>query len=492
MPKSSRKLTSSFSLTFVYLIDFKMLQQIVDPCYDVITPEITTARRKAMPTNWYKMAAIMNRYCEHYGIEEVWVAGVSSDEMNPKEANGYYCFKSDSISIEMGRGEDSSTPLDKTMGNLLNRAKNADDYMKNEKCKDYTKFVKLRQRKLRLSLTVALLSYATKQLTRAPACLPGNAHRALCPLSHRTKTKAVLRDSFPGRLIYRFRDVQWPDRSPDLTATDFFLWSYLMEKSIHHQFSKLGTGENPRCNKRSLTRDTAMLPVINEEASGSQKSGRQIINRRRTFTEEGKSTSEGEYNPEDINVPINETLLCFNRRTEMRRVQRIGQKRVGAPRSDQQQQYGAEGSFTDNYVIADLWYLEGQIMHQINMSHVRGKPMYEYYPQRDLKTKYMQHYLFFKEKFRSEKARCFEHSESNHRSRITNEYLLAELKIATTNINPNFDEIVLLNKGLRGSRTLCHKCSMYQFCETRKEIKKILINTCPYSLEDALVGLRTL
>ncbi|PSN52060.1 hypothetical protein C0J52_03887 [Blattella germanica] len=37
---------------------------------------------------------------------------------------------------------------------------------------------------LGLSLTVALLSYATKQLTRAPACLPGNAHRALCPLSH--------------------------------------------------------------------------------------------------------------------------------------------------------------------------------------------------------------------------------------------------------------------------------------------------------------------
>ena len=25
-----------------------------------------------MPTNWYKMAAIMNRYCENYGIEEVW------------------------------------------------------------------------------------------------------------------------------------------------------------------------------------------------------------------------------------------------------------------------------------------------------------------------------------------------------------------------------------------------------------------------------------
>ncbi|PSN56023.1 hypothetical protein C0J52_21363 [Blattella germanica] len=25
----------------------------------------------AMPTNWYKKAAIMNRYCENYAIKEV-------------------------------------------------------------------------------------------------------------------------------------------------------------------------------------------------------------------------------------------------------------------------------------------------------------------------------------------------------------------------------------------------------------------------------------
>ncbi|PSN43111.1 hypothetical protein C0J52_10471 [Blattella germanica] len=31
--------------------------------------------QKAMPTNWYKMAAIMNPYCENYEIEEVWEAG---------------------------------------------------------------------------------------------------------------------------------------------------------------------------------------------------------------------------------------------------------------------------------------------------------------------------------------------------------------------------------------------------------------------------------
>ncbi|PSN51457.1 hypothetical protein C0J52_26105 [Blattella germanica] len=31
-----------------------------------------------MPTNWYKMAAVMNRYCENDGIEEVWEAVCAS------------------------------------------------------------------------------------------------------------------------------------------------------------------------------------------------------------------------------------------------------------------------------------------------------------------------------------------------------------------------------------------------------------------------------
>ena len=31
-----------------------------------------------MPTNWYKTAAITNRYCENYGIEEVWEAVCAS------------------------------------------------------------------------------------------------------------------------------------------------------------------------------------------------------------------------------------------------------------------------------------------------------------------------------------------------------------------------------------------------------------------------------
>ena len=31
-------------------------------------------------------------------------------------------------------------------------------------------------------------------------------------------------------VILRFGDVQWPPRSPDLTAYDFFVWCYLKEK----------------------------------------------------------------------------------------------------------------------------------------------------------------------------------------------------------------------------------------------------------------------
>ncbi|PSN56909.1 hypothetical protein C0J52_00692 [Blattella germanica] len=33
---------------------------------------------KAMPTSWYKMADIMNRYYENYEFEYVWEAGCAS------------------------------------------------------------------------------------------------------------------------------------------------------------------------------------------------------------------------------------------------------------------------------------------------------------------------------------------------------------------------------------------------------------------------------
>ena len=41
---------------------------------------------------------------------------------------------------------------------------------------------------------------------------------------------ASLRSKFPGKLISRFGDVEWPSRSPDLTPPDFFLWGHLNSK----------------------------------------------------------------------------------------------------------------------------------------------------------------------------------------------------------------------------------------------------------------------
>ena len=40
----------------------------------------------------------------------------------------------------------------------------------------------------------------------------------------------VLRNRFPGKLISRFGDIEWPARSPDLPPLDFFLWGYLKGK----------------------------------------------------------------------------------------------------------------------------------------------------------------------------------------------------------------------------------------------------------------------
>ena len=45
----------------------------------------------------------------------------------------------------------------------------------------------------------------------------------------------TLRQMFPGRLISRYGDINWPPRSPDLTAPDFFLWGYFK----HEVYKKL-------------------------------------------------------------------------------------------------------------------------------------------------------------------------------------------------------------------------------------------------------------
>ncbi|CAF4889820.1 unnamed protein product [Pieris macdunnoughi] len=41
------------------------------------------------------------------------------------------------------------------------------------------------------------------------------------------ETIQLLHQSFPGRVISRFGDQNWPPRSCDLTPLDFFLWGFL-------------------------------------------------------------------------------------------------------------------------------------------------------------------------------------------------------------------------------------------------------------------------
>ena len=48
--------------------------------------------------------------------------------------------------------------------------------------------------------------------------------------SHTAMVMESLRSKFPGKLISRFGDFEWPSRSPDITPSDFFLWDYLKGK----------------------------------------------------------------------------------------------------------------------------------------------------------------------------------------------------------------------------------------------------------------------
>lgn len=41
---------------------------------------------------------------------------------------------------------------------------------------------------------------------------------------------ALLRQIFGQRIISRNSEINWPARSPDLSACDYFLWGYLKER----------------------------------------------------------------------------------------------------------------------------------------------------------------------------------------------------------------------------------------------------------------------
>ena len=44
------------------------------------------------------------------------------------------------------------------------------------------------------------------------------------------KTIALLQEIFPSHLIFSLGDVDWPPRSPDLRAHDYFLGGYLKDR----------------------------------------------------------------------------------------------------------------------------------------------------------------------------------------------------------------------------------------------------------------------
>ena len=47
-------------------------------------------------------------------------------------------------------------------------------------------------------------------------------------MSHTARdSMAAVRNLFPNHVISRYGDITWPARSPNLSASDFFLWGYL-------------------------------------------------------------------------------------------------------------------------------------------------------------------------------------------------------------------------------------------------------------------------
>ena len=65
-----------------------------------------------------------------------------------------------------------------------------------------------------------------------------------------------LHAAFPGRLLSRFGDVQWPSSSPDLTAADL-LWGYLEVKVFTHTLPDINSLKNAiRQDIVNVTQDT--------------------------------------------------------------------------------------------------------------------------------------------------------------------------------------------------------------------------------------------
>ena len=70
---------------------------------------------------------------------------------------------------------------------------------------------------------------------------------------------SLLRDHFPGRLISRFGDVEWPARFPEHSPLHFFLWCQLKERVFRDNPQTLtelreAIGKEMRCIGSKVTK----------------------------------------------------------------------------------------------------------------------------------------------------------------------------------------------------------------------------------------------
>jgi hypothetical protein len=63
----------------------------------------------------------------------------------------------------------------------------------------------------------------------------------------------LLKRHFPGKPISKFGDLNWPPRSPDLTAPDFFLWGFLKDRAY------LDNPQTPETLKANIIREVGLI-----------------------------------------------------------------------------------------------------------------------------------------------------------------------------------------------------------------------------------------
>ena len=75
----------------------------------------------------------------------------------------------------------------------------------------------------------------------------------------------LLTAMFQDRKISRHSDFEWPPRSPDLTAPDFWLWGYLKDKVY---VNKPGTIQELKANiqQEILSLQPLMLRIVMENS----------------------------------------------------------------------------------------------------------------------------------------------------------------------------------------------------------------------------------